>query len=91
MRHVARDIAGGAVEPTLTDWRGDPPVGNSVADWAGPPIRIPDDLPDRFAGVAYPPGTTARRLTQVGARVSTEGASLDRHATELATRSAAAR
>ncbi|MDT5172988.1 MAG: phenylalanyl-tRNA synthetase beta chain [Mycobacterium sp.] len=66
------DIAGGAVDPTLTDWRGDPPRD----DWSLPPIQIPGDLPDRFAGVAYPPGTTARRLTQVGARVSTEGASL---------------
>ena len=31
------EIAGGAVSDTLTDWRGDPPVGNSVADWAGSP------------------------------------------------------
>jgi phenylalanyl-tRNA synthetase beta chain len=70
------DIAGGAVEHRLTDWRGDPPVGNSAADWAGSPIQIPEDLPDRFAGVVYPPGTTVRRLTQVGARVSAEGDSL---------------
>ncbi|MGZ4514664.1 MAG: phenylalanine--tRNA ligase subunit beta, partial [Mycobacterium sp.] len=66
------DIAGGAVSEALTDWRGDPPVGNSVADWAGSPIRIPADLPDRFAGVGYPSGTTARRLTQIGAQVSAE-------------------
>ncbi|MGF2947511.1 phenylalanine--tRNA ligase subunit beta [Mycobacterium sp. Lab-001] len=65
-------IAGGAVSDALTDWRGDPPAGNTVADWAGPPIRIPADLPDRVAGVAYAPGTTARRLAQVGALV-TEG------------------
>jgi phenylalanyl-tRNA synthetase beta chain len=63
------DIAGGAVSRTLTDWRGDPPLGNSVADWAGSPIRIAADLPDRVAGVTYPPGATARRLTQIGAQV----------------------
>ncbi len=59
------DIAGGIVESALTDWRGDPPR----ADWSPPPIQIPADLPDRVAGVAYAPGTTVRRLTQVGARV----------------------
>lgn len=59
------DIAGGVVEPTLTDWRGDPPRD----DWSPAPVRISADLPDRIAGVAYAPGTTARRLTQVGARV----------------------
>ncbi|WP_156689643.1 phenylalanine--tRNA ligase subunit beta [Mycobacterium sp. Marseille-P9652] len=63
------DIAGGAVSEKLTDWRGDPPV----ADWSGPPIRIAVDLPDRVAGVTYPAGTTARRLTQIGARVTDEG------------------
>ncbi|KLO38756.1 phenylalanine--tRNA ligase subunit beta [Mycobacterium nebraskense] len=70
------DIAGGAVSDKLTDWRGDPPVGNSVADWAGSPIRIPADLPDRVAGVAYPPGATARRLAQIGAYVTDEGQAL---------------
>jgi phenylalanyl-tRNA synthetase beta chain len=59
------DIAGGEVSPTLTDWRGDPPR----ADWSLPPIRIAADLPDRFAGVVYTEGTTARRLTQIGAVV----------------------
>ncbi|OBK19611.1 phenylalanine--tRNA ligase subunit beta [Mycobacterium asiaticum] len=63
------NIAGGVAEPALTDWRGDPPRD----DWSLPPIAIPADLPDRFAGVAYAPGTTARRLTQVGARVSQDG------------------
>ena len=29
----------------------------------------PADLPDRFAGVAYAEGTTARRLAQIGALV----------------------
>jgi phenylalanyl-tRNA synthetase beta chain len=62
------DIAGGAVEGKLTDWRGDPPA----ADWSQPPIRIAVDLPDRFAGVAYPEGTTARRLAQIGALVTDE-------------------
>jgi phenylalanyl-tRNA synthetase beta chain len=70
------DIAGGEVSGELTDWRGDPPVGNSVADWAGTPIRIPADLPDRFAGVAYPSGTTARRLEQIGALVAEDGEAL---------------
>jgi phenylalanyl-tRNA synthetase beta chain len=57
------DIAGGAVSPTLTDWRGDPPRD----DWSLPRIRMAADLPDRVAGVAYAQGTTVRRLTQIGA------------------------
>ncbi|MGE2817587.1 phenylalanine--tRNA ligase subunit beta [Mycobacterium heidelbergense] len=61
-------IAGGAVVETLTDWRGDPPRD----DWSLPPIRIAVDLPDRVAGVAYAPGTTARRLAQIGALVAEE-------------------
>jgi phenylalanyl-tRNA synthetase beta chain len=60
------EIAGGTVSPTLTDWRGDPPRD----DWSLPRIRITVDLPDRFAGVAYAPGTTARRLAQIGAVVA---------------------
>ncbi|MCV7413555.1 phenylalanine--tRNA ligase subunit beta [Mycobacterium florentinum] len=63
------DIAGGAVSPTLTDWRGDPPRD----DWAGTPISMAADLPDRFAGVAYAAGTTVRRLAQIGAVVSENG------------------
>lgn len=63
------EIAGGAVAPTLTDWRGDPPVD----DWRLPPIRIAADLPDRTAGLRYPDGTTARRLTQIGATVAGDG------------------
>ena len=66
------EIAGGAVSDKLTDWRGDPPVD----DWSLPPIRIPADLPDRVAGVAYPPGATARRLAQIGAYVTDEGQAL---------------
>ncbi|OBK18141.1 phenylalanine--tRNA ligase subunit beta [Mycobacterium asiaticum] len=70
------DIAGGVAEPALTDWRGDPPVADSVTEWAGPAIQIPADLPDRFAGVAYRAGTTARRLSQIGARVEQDGDTL---------------
>ncbi len=60
------EIAGGVVEPTLTDWRGEP----AVDDWSQPAIEIAADLPDRTAGVSYPAGTTARRLTQIGCTVS---------------------
>jgi phenylalanyl-tRNA synthetase beta chain len=56
----------------LTDWRGDPPRD----DWSLPPIRIAADLPDRTAGVSYRPGTTARRLAQIGAAVTGDGDSL---------------
>src|SRR6202034_4941405 len=70
------DIAGGEVSAKLTDWRGEPPVGNSVADWAGPPITLAADLPDRTAGVSYSNGTIARRLTQIGAAVRDAGDSL---------------
>lgn len=63
------DIAGGTVEPTLTDWRGDPPR----TDWSLAPVTMAADRPDRTAGVDYPPGTTERRLVQVGARVSVDG------------------
>ncbi|SDD99116.1 phenylalanine--tRNA ligase subunit beta [Rhodococcus tukisamuensis] len=54
------EIAGGQVEPVLTD------VGAVPAADA---IRMDIDLPDRVAGVAYPNGTAARRLTQVGCGV----------------------
>ncbi|MEB3033161.1 phenylalanine--tRNA ligase subunit beta [[Mycobacterium] nativiensis] len=66
------EIAGGVVEPTLTDWRGDPPVDN----WSQAPIEIAADLPDRTAGVSYPEGTTARRLTQIGCEVAVAGDAL---------------
>jgi phenylalanyl-tRNA synthetase beta chain len=65
-------IAGGAVSPTLTDWRGDPPRD----DWSFPPVEIVSDLPDRVAGVSYRPGTTAKRLTQIGAVVTADSESL---------------
>lgn len=63
------EIAGGTVEPTLTDWRGDPPRD----DWSHPPVGMPADLPDRTAGVAYPAGATQKRLTQIGADVVVDG------------------
>jgi phenylalanyl-tRNA synthetase beta chain len=66
------DIAGGVVSEKLTDWRGDPPRD----DWSLPPIAIAADLPDRTAGVSYPPGTTTRRLTQIGAAVTGDGETL---------------
>ncbi|ANE80339.1 phenylalanine--tRNA ligase subunit beta [Mycobacterium adipatum] len=63
------EIAGGVVEPTLTDWRGDPPR----EDWSPAAVSIPVDLPDRVAGVSYPAGVAARRLTQIGAVVTEDG------------------
>lgn len=63
------DIAGGTIEPKLTDWRGDPPR----EDWSPPPVSMAVDLPDRTAGVDYADGTTQRRLTQIGADVATDG------------------
>ena len=59
------DIAGGTIEPTLTDWRGAPPRN----DWSPPPVSMATELPDRTAGVEYAKGTTQRRLTQIGADV----------------------
>jgi len=53
-------IAGGRVEPTLTDIA----VPTSM-----PSIHMDIDLPDRVAGVAYANGTAARRLTQIGCAV----------------------
>lgn len=55
------EIAGGTVEPTLTDIR--------LPLTAPEPIRMDIDLPDRVAGVQYAPGTSARRLTQIGCQV----------------------
>ncbi|WP_422746549.1 phenylalanine--tRNA ligase subunit beta [Mycobacterium sp. WMMD1722] len=63
------EIAGGTVEPKLTDWRGDPPRD----DWSPVPVAMAIDRPDRTAGVDYPAGTTERRLTQIGARVTVDG------------------
>lgn len=66
------EIAGGTVEPTLTDWRGEVPR----TDWSQPAVSIPVDLPDHIAGVRYPDGTTARRLIQIGAAVTVSGATV---------------
>ncbi|PXX04128.1 phenylalanine--tRNA ligase subunit beta [Mycolicibacterium moriokaense] len=63
------DIAGGTIEPKLTDWRGDPPR----EDWSHPPVSMAADLPARTAGVDYADGTTQRRLSQIGAEVVTDG------------------
>ncbi|MBB3606890.1 phenylalanyl-tRNA synthetase beta chain [Mycolicibacterium sp. BK556] len=60
------EIAGGTIEPTLTDWRGDPPR----ADWSQAPVRMRFDLPDRMAGVEYEGGAAVKRLTQIGAEVT---------------------
>lgn len=66
------EIAGGAVSDALTDWRGDPPRD----DWSLTPIDIAADLPGRIAGVAYAPGTAAKRLSQIGAAVAEHGDTL---------------
>ncbi|MGE0217561.1 phenylalanine--tRNA ligase subunit beta [Mycolicibacterium sp.] len=63
------EIAGGAVQPTLTDWRGEPPR----TDWSHPPVSMAVDLPSRTAGVDYPSGATEKRLTQIGAAVVVDG------------------
>jgi phenylalanyl-tRNA synthetase beta chain len=51
---------GGTIAPGRTD------VGAAPAPV---PVRMALDLPDRVAGIAYPPGATERRLAQVGCRV----------------------
>jgi phenylalanyl-tRNA synthetase beta chain len=63
------EIAGGTIEPKLTDWRGDPPR----EDWSPAPVSMAVDLPARTAGVDYADGTTQRRLTQIGADAVTDG------------------
>ncbi|MEU6562087.1 phenylalanine--tRNA ligase subunit beta [Nocardia nova] len=55
------EIGGGTVESALTDVRLPVP--------ATEPIRMDIDLADRVAGVAYPTGTSARRLAQIGCAV----------------------
>jgi phenylalanyl-tRNA synthetase beta chain len=51
---------GGRVAPGRTDEGAAPEPA---------PVRMPLELPDRVAGVTYPPGATVRRLTQIGCRV----------------------
>ncbi|WP_306359573.1 phenylalanine--tRNA ligase subunit beta [Nocardia sp. CC227C] len=58
------EIAGGTVEPVLTDVR--------VPTPAPAPIAMDLDLADRTAGVTYEPGTSARRLQQVGCAVDVD-------------------
>ncbi len=55
------EIGGGTVESALTDIRLPVP--------ATEPIRMDINLADRVAGVAYPTGTSARRLAQIGCAV----------------------
>ena len=62
------EIASGTAQSGLTDWRGDPPRD----DFSPPPVQMPVDLPDRMAGVVYPDGATVRRLTHIGARVTSD-------------------
>ncbi|MBF6239743.1 phenylalanine--tRNA ligase subunit beta [Nocardia otitidiscaviarum] len=58
------EIAGGTVEFVLTDVR--------VPTPAPAPIAMDLDLADRTAGVTYEPGTSARRLQQVGCAVDVD-------------------
>ena len=53
------DLGGGTFADGRTDEGGVPDV---------PSVRMPLNLPDRTAGVAYPRGATVRRLSQVGCR-----------------------
>ncbi|SIS23886.1 phenylalanine--tRNA ligase subunit beta [Williamsia sterculiae] len=59
--HLLAEIAGGSVDPVLTDvgYITDPAV-----------IEIAADAPDTTAGVDYAVGTTRRRLEQIGAAVT---------------------
>jgi phenylalanyl-tRNA synthetase beta chain len=52
---------GGRIEPGRTD------VGAAPVP---PAITMPLDLPDRYAGTAYAPGTTKARLAEVGCAVA---------------------
>lgn len=68
VREAARlliEIAGGTAVGEITD------LGSYAARAA---ITIAADEPDRVAGVRYAPGTTARRLEQIGAAVMAGGA-----------------
>ncbi|NLE79145.1 MAG: phenylalanine--tRNA ligase subunit beta [Rhodococcus sp.] len=59
------EIAGGRVEPALTDVR-------SESQSSSREVRMSVDLPGRVAGVDYPEGTAERRLVQVGCAVEVE-------------------
>jgi phenylalanyl-tRNA synthetase beta chain len=58
--HLLVEFGGGTIAAGRTDVGAVPPPV---------PVRMALDLPDRVAGVAYPPGATARRLGQVGCTV----------------------
>lgn len=58
------EITGGTVEPEVTDIGGVPQME---------PIAFPADRPDQVAGVAYAPGTSKRRLEQIGCAVTDSG------------------
>ena len=66
VREAARlltEIAGGTVVGELTDLGG-------YSERPG--VTIAADRPDRVAGITYAPGTTVRRLTQIGCEVEGE-------------------
>jgi phenylalanyl-tRNA synthetase beta chain len=54
-------------------------AGYSLASAPIPPVQIsiPDDLPDRVAGVAYGPEVVVRRLREVGCLVSVDQSTLE--------------
>ncbi len=54
------EYGGGTIAPGRTDAGAAPQLA---------PVRMPIDLPDEVAGVAYAPGATVRRLTQIGCAV----------------------
>lgn len=56
------DISGGVVASPLSETR--------ISTAPAPTITIAADEPDRVAGIAYPEGTTAARLREVGCTVS---------------------
>ncbi len=58
------EYGGGTIEPGRTD------VGTAPRPAS---VRMPLGLPDRIAGVEYAPGTTVRRLAQVGMSVDRAG------------------
>src|SRR5690606_28307222 len=62
---LLRDYGGGTIEPGRTDEGGVEPL---------PPVTMPSSLPDQVAGVSYERGVTARRLTQIGCKVSIDTA-----------------